>query len=686
MSPIMWKEFRQVWGWAALGFLCTAFGFAVAVRGQSMAAVLDSIYTVTAVLFPGAALLIGLAHVVFENRGDRWAFLTHRPVWPSALFLQKAFAGLVLYLIATGIPLVFTLAWVAVPSHFPAPFDWRMALPSIADLFGGSAYYFAGVLIGMRDARWSGSRVAGIGAPIICSFAVYLSHEFWPAIVWGAVGILITGVAALGTFIAGGRFETQPPALRLATGVSVGTGLAVALAMVNLAAIVFVFFLGPAHAPYKAYMLTPEGTIILTRQLAGKVVSVTDLEGIPIQQYQDPNARQLLFGTPDVVLALRPDDSDTYRETSRFFSQMQPFDPARRATWFYVDRLRLFGEYDNESGEIAGWLGPDGFSPGERMPTHRFECDPLSRKDWYLYSTPQNDPTRFLVCPNVVYRVRLREHMVDRLRAAAPGESILGAGQWGNVHPEYIAVSTTRRVVVERPDGSVRLAPARDPDAAGYAAVQVSYTGRSTFFSYYPAVKPNDRVSTPPIIITRFGRDQAVEGRYQLPFQRVLTPPSWDRVLLPWAVLPITSALVPSLSNGRINRHGPDTALGTSSWCCGPWTMVTHAESYSRLQLFVVWTLSLLASVVSAVLAYRRSRKYAFSTGRLTIWTCLAFVLGPIGFLLMICLLDWPVHEKCPACARMRLINRDLCEFCGAPFSPPSTDGTEILDLVCDPR
>ena len=136
----MWKEFRQVSGWAMLGLLATAVGFAVAVRGQSIAAGLDSIYTVTTVLFPGTALLIGLAHVVFENRGDRWAFLTHRPVWPSALFLRKAFAGLVLYLTATGIPLAFTLAWIAVPSHFPAPFDWRMALPSIADLFSGSAY------------------------------------------------------------------------------------------------------------------------------------------------------------------------------------------------------------------------------------------------------------------------------------------------------------------------------------------------------------------------------------------------------------------------------------------------------------------------------------------------------------------------------------------------------------------
>jgi hypothetical protein len=682
----MWKEFRQALGWAALGLLATAFGFAVAVRQQGVSRVLGWIYTVSAVLFPVAALLVGLAHVVFENRGDRWGFFTHRPVWPSTLFLRKSFAGLVLYLIATGIPLVFTLVWIAVPRHFPAPFDWRMVLPPTADLFGGSAYYFAGVLIGMRDARWYGSRIAGIDAPVICSFAAHLSPEFWQAIAWGAVGILITGVAALGTFITGGRFETQPRGLRLATGVSVGTGLAVALVVVAIAVSVF-FFFESAAIQYKTYTVTPEGTIVLTSQLAGKVVSVTDLEGKPIQQYRDPNARQWLLGNRGLLLPLRPDDAATYLTTGRFVAQMQPPNLARTTTWFYVDRLRLFGEYNNESGEIAGWLGPDGFSPGDRKPTRRFGCDPASRNDWnYVYLVGQIAASRFFVCRDVVYRIRLMEPMVDRLFEAAPGESILGGEQWGNMmqRPEYIAVSTTRRVLVAGPDGTVRFAAARDPDAAGYAAVQVSHSCQSTFLSYYPAVKFNDRVSTPPILITRFGADQTIEKRYQLPFAPLLTPASWNRVFLPWAVSSITSPLVPSLSNGRISWHGPDTILGTTFSGSSAW-VVTSAESYSRLQLSVVWILSFLASIVPAILDYRRSRKYTFSAGRLTIWTGLAFVLGPIGFLLMICLLDWPVHEKCPACGRMRVVNRDLCEFCGAPFSPPPTDGTEILDLVCAP-
>lgn len=685
MRAVIWKEWRQGIGPAALYLICISFlsVAAITARGADHTALLDNLFTEGGVVFPIVALIFGVAKFTLDSWGDWWALLTHRPVQRSTLFFGKAFAGLSLYLLATAIPLAAALAWISVPSHFQAPFDLRMALPGIVDLFCGAAFFFAGALIVMRDARWYGSRLAGIGVPIFGAFAARVSTEFWQAMLWAVVAIVITGAAALGTFVAGGRYETQPRVFRAATGVSVGAGLLLAMFIANAVPMIFFFI---SHGMLsRSYKTMPDGTIVLTSQMLGRVLDARDLEGRPVQQSQDVEAKRLLLGTGGISLPLRPGDSGTYRDTSRFFFQMEPSNAAEATTWYYVTRSRLFADYDNESGDIVGWLGPGGFSSGGKMPARNFEASLSSNDELRLYSVIHNAATPLLVSPDAVYRVDLAGRSVERLFAADSGESILGAGQWGNMmrRPDYFAFSTTQRTVVAGADGIVRFSVVRDPEVSTYGAVVVSRAGSDMVLWYYPAVKGTDRVSAPPVLVTRLSAEGTFKQRFRLPFQPVLTPPAWGRVFLPWVVTPITAPAAAAISNGRFNWHSPDAQLGTSSDAMSG-SAWSGAESYSQSQLAIVWTLCALASLVPTILAYRRGRKYAFTRGRLAIWTALAFVFGPVGFLLMLSLLDWPAHEKCPACARMRVVNRELCEFCGAPFPSPAPDGTEVLDLLSE--
>jgi len=64
------------------------------------------------------------------------------------------------------------------------------------------------------------------------------------------------------------------------------------------------------------------------------------------------------------------------------------------------------------------------------------------------------------------------------------------------------------------------------------------------------------------------------------------------------------------------------------------------------------------------------------------LWTAIGFVLGPLGVLLMLSLIEWPVRETSPACGRKRVVTRERCEHCDAPFAAPPVDGTEIFELV----
>jgi hypothetical protein len=83
---------------------------------------------------------------------------------------------------------------------------------------------------------------------------------------------------------------------------------------------------------------------------------------------------------------------------------------------------------------------------------------------------------------------------------------------------------------------------------------------------------------------------------------------------------------------------------------------------------------------VAATLAYLRAGKYAFSGRRKWLWTCFCFALGPLSFLLMLSLLEWPALEKCLECGRKRVVTRERCAYCNSPFLPPPPDGTEIME------
>jgi RNA polymerase subunit RPABC4/transcription elongation factor Spt4 len=41
---------------------------------------------------------------------------------------------------------------------------------------------------------------------------------------------------------------------------------------------------------------------------------------------------------------------------------------------------------------------------------------------------------------------------------------------------------------------------------------------------------------------------------------------------------------------------------------------------------------------------------------------------------------EWPARESCPNCKKLRVVDRDQCEHCGADFAPPEKNGTEIFE------
>ena len=113
--------------------------------------------------------MLGWLQTRNEAHRDLWAFLIHRPVTRTKIFQGKTIAGLCLYLLGAGLPLTILVMVVRWPGHIAAPFAWAMVLPLFSILLTGVAYYFAGVLTGLRQARWYASRGFGIVLAIATS-------------------------------------------------------------------------------------------------------------------------------------------------------------------------------------------------------------------------------------------------------------------------------------------------------------------------------------------------------------------------------------------------------------------------------------------------------------------------------------------------------------------------------------
>ena len=187
MKNILWKELREILQWAALAFfgLLLAEMFTLSLSRQTTGRAFtgvtlcsDAFLTVSAFGCAAIGAALGALQILPELRRDQWASLLHRPIPRHKILLGKVTAGLLLYSLATGLPLLVSVVCVALPGHFAAPFVPGLAVPAASDLLLGIVFYLTAILLGLHSGRWFGSR----GAIALCAVAVMTLHLTgdWP--------------------------------------------------------------------------------------------------------------------------------------------------------------------------------------------------------------------------------------------------------------------------------------------------------------------------------------------------------------------------------------------------------------------------------------------------------------------------------------------------------------------------
>ncbi|MCX5660687.1 MAG: hypothetical protein NTW19_13335 [Planctomycetota bacterium] len=672
-----WKDVREHLKWAALLTLALAAAMAYALHGGGVGASGSSFFgesflMISAVGFPLAGGLMGFLVVAFESRRDPWAFLIHRPVPRPTLFWGKIVAGWAMYFAAAGLPLAVAMLWLSRPGHVAQPFFWGMALPSVADWLTGAAGVPVGMLLALRPARWYGSRVAPVAACFIVGLCNFAAREFWQSALEAAVGISLLTAAARWVFVAG--ISPYPlngwgrRALAVVILPAIAIGLFMALAMAGS-------FLDPESPDYSYHRIgfLKDGRVVHINYPSARrdELQLQDLDGKPLPDLASVHDYATLNekSAPTIALARQTDyfsimaNATSYRHGSyRFFIPLQNY-WSGGMVWYFRPDIARFVVYDQMSSNLLGSLGPDGFVPADREATARFP-------GVYL-GTPQESKTESLVTfTGGVYRVDFQARKILATLYVPPKwETLASANEWVEVGEtrtvekvQSLVVMQGTRVLMLTKDGE----PIRMIDLPA-EFVKTTY-GLSLCRTYEPdryfvsGIEGQDW--TGPFVLMEVEPATGQPGeirRYKQEMPVPPPPPIYVPGAIGFAAAPAGMALYAALI----------AVFGRGDW-----------HNFWR-QIDPVMTALIIGMAISALVGGLacawRARRGGMARGPTIAWGVAGAWLGVVGWLLMLCVEDVPLREKCPGCGKPRLITRERCEHCAAAFAPPAMDGSEVF-------
>jgi ABC-type transport system involved in multi-copper enzyme maturation permease subunit len=604
----------------------------------------------------GAAL--GFLQSRNEANRDLWAFLIHRPVTRTEIFRGKVIAAVGLYVFGAGLPLLVFVAVVRWPGHVAAPFEWAMVLPLVSIFLSGLGFYFAGLLTGLRQARWYVSRAFGLGLAMIALMGIVYLTEFWQTLLLISVVVLLLATAAWGAYQTGGFYHGQAMAGSLASVVAVTAGCGFVLAAgAGLLGDLILQPLSDHTSVSSYYEMTREGAIYKLTFRNNELVAIEDLNGHPLldpQTGQNMGRAEFNKHVASVWTAysrfkyeVKPRSNP--QNPMRFFSLIS----IRDKTFWYLDRHGELTGYDGRTRKYIGRLAPHG---DNRPPAS--EPFLIQPNDIAYYNPYADSSWKMMATAKAVYRVDFRNRDIQSIFAVSNDDEI-GAftspqGIYNESTPRRFFVTTRKTIYLGDSTGRTILSLPYLPGYSEYPEIQfgsiyATNNGPIMTESLNVWFHPDNQMNKlsgwkMPIHILWLGPDHTVTNRTDLPS---IPAPDYH----PWPD-ELATALAP-----------PPAHLVYDNNISSPWNVLCIA----------------LAGV-SAITGCLLARRYNFSTGAWVGWTLFIFVTGIAGLLGFLCAQDWPARERCPNCRKLRTVDREYCEHCAARFSPPAKTGTEIFE------
>lgn len=596
--------------------------------------------------------LLGWLQIRAEHHPDLWAFLMHRPIHRTRILQSKVAAGLLLYVAGAGLPLLGFVLVVATPGNVAAPFSWPMALPVTSIFLVGMVHYFAGLLTGLRQARWFASRAVGVGLAVVATLVLFGVPEFWHALLIVAGTGTALAVAVWGSFQTGGFYRDQPVAGKVALTLASTASCLVLIGM----SLTFMANLLASRGDYSYthHQIARNGKVLRITQQGTGEADITDHTGKPVLdektgqklRSQDLGAHYArgLIATADADTRSKPGGQHwrSYTRLSRFFS---PWGIENKTLWYLTAEGRLVG-YHATTRRFVGEIVPPGMAhPGAA------DDSVFLLPQTYSHSAFQNGHLGVLASARAAYRVDLEKRELKPLLTMTNGNAILGCSvgalAWTSQRNDAALVLSRTGIHLLDLDGGIKLELPYLPAAPKYP--QVSVFSQEATNTYVVKFDPSHLLNK-------------VAGG------KLLTHVKWVD-----ADGSTRNAMdLPELS-------GVARQVGTGEWLLIPLTppgvpFWTWDEPYR-----VLMVLRIIPALICVGAGWWLGQRNQFPAKSQLAWAIHHLLFGLPGFLAFLAVQEWPVKEPCPNCQQPRAVDRSLCEHCGAACAPPAPSGTEIF-------
>jgi hypothetical protein len=588
-------------------------------------------------------MLLGWLQIRAEKHPDLWAFLVHRPAPRDTILAGKVLSGLLLYAAGAGVPFLGLVLVAATPGHVAAPFEWAMALPSLAIFLAGISFYFAGLLTGIRAARWSGSRTFGLGPAIVALLPAFGVNEFWQALLFIVIAQALLAVAVWGSFRTGGHYANQPIVSKLALLLSCTVSVAVLLGL--LAGGAMSLFMSRSDYSYTYYQLTKDGQVLKIIQHGMGEATITDLNGSPV--LDEITGQKLLlkdltrrYGIGLSARSKVADDESGragYSNSGRFFHPWALFD---KTIWYLTTDGRLVAYHVFNRKQVGSLAPPP--DPGETE--GRFLPPPP-----YSYRSPHETLTA-LPTGRTVYAVDLEKPEAKPLFTTSADNSIIGFAQMvSRLSPSssnLVLVLSRASIHLLNFEGQPKLEVPFQPPPSQYSTISVQFLETGGYG-------------------VRFDPDHQVNRK----LGGVL------RSHIKWVD-----------ANGAVSRtmelpNAPEVNRDNL------WEQLTVVLVPPVIPVYPVWTdyrvahgMRILLVVVCAVFGWWLGRRNNLPRSALISWGLFHLLFGVPGFLAFLAVKEWPPKEPCSSCRRLRVMNLRACPHCGSEVPPPPKTGIEIFE------
>jgi hypothetical protein len=680
MKAMLWKELQENIKWAVLAMIGLGLAefYGLTERSdyyddQSATLCKSSFLMSTTFGCAAVGLILGLIQILPEQRRDQWAALLHRPVTRATIFRGKAFAGILLYLVATVPPFLACVWYTATPGHFSTPFVPQMIFPGIADICAGTMYYFAALFVGLRRGAWFGTRAFGFLAAVTVSFFVAAAPIFRISVEAAVLMALALFTAGWGTILTNGRLRDQPRLGQFALVTVVFFGVC-CLGAITL--IVIGMFSSEDYYYGTQYHVDVDGRPLKFVSSKNAATAITDLTGNIIHDKRFTTGgsyNYLLYFAQVSSYIGDPHDKKLdeyvpgYRSNQTYVVSSEGTYDNEAERWYYLRQERQFVGYYFKTNQRIGAIGQNGFRPGYA------QVAPL----------PENKTSLYWQIPSIVqFGSTVYHNDFDQRKLtpifSEPGTEVFGAAPMQSSQDRIIslnwgAVALLDKMLIIDKTGSIiaTLPYHRDMDRWGNLSVAVKPAKDRFFLSYEPSQWIDYKVRREmPSYYEEMDTKGTLLNTYTLPpVEELYGSRSWLEYIS--ECLPPPAFLFGDLAYDKVGALcGSERLAGQLNYTLGDgWGYFKDISIRSSL-----------TSLLLALLTLAWARRMHFSWGRAWAWAAFVLAFNLAGLITFRLVADWPVRVRCPQCSHKRPVEENLCPHCGASWPTPVSRGTEIFD------